>query len=169
AGSIDCTTASRRRHLTNGLRRTACASSAGACRSFLFRFRRGRRSNRRRSRRNNMSPRVSKDEFFIGWLRTPRGYARFVRPIAIALLLLGLVVAGTVAFVQRDPGSGQWADGQVLTLRGVAFTRPYAVLRVAGEKPGDMPRTYLLVEDGKFGALPRVSKFVQGESGGVAV
>jgi hypothetical protein len=56
-----------------------------------------------------------------------------------------------------------------VTLRGVAFTKPYAMLRVPGEKPGDSPRTYLLVEDGKSGALPRVSTVVQGKSGGVAV
>jgi hypothetical protein len=116
-----------------------------------------------------MSLRVDKDEFFVGWLPVPKGYVRFVKPIAIALMVIGALTAGTLAFVQRDPGSGQWDDAQVVTLRGVAMTRPYAMLRVAGEKPGELPRTYLLVEDGKFGALPRVSRFVQHETDGVAV
>jgi hypothetical protein len=124
-----------------------------------------------------MSPSVSpprkqrspKDEFFLGWLPMPAGYVRFVKPMTIALLLVSVITAGTLAFFQRDPGSGQWDDAQVVTLRGIALTRPYAMLRVVGEKPGELPRTYLLVEDGKFGALPRVSQFVQGESDRLAV
>ena len=115
-----------------------------------------------------MSLRVGKDEFFVGWLPTPAGYVRFVKPITLTFLLVGAITAGTLAFFQRDPGNGQWDDDRVVTVRGLAFTRPYATLRVAGEKPGELPRTYLLVEDGKFGALPRVSRFVQGESDGVA-
>jgi hypothetical protein len=109
------------------------------------------------------------DEFFIGWLPTPRGYVRFLKPVVLTLLLLGIVVSAALAFFQKDPGNGQWDDAKVVTLRGVAFTKPYAMLRVPGERPGDAPRTYLLVEDGKFGALPRVSGFVQGKTEGVPV
>lgn len=116
-----------------------------------------------------MSDKTSQDEFFVGWLLTPQSYVRFLKPIAVALLLLGVVAAATLAFFQRDPGTGEWNDDQVVTLRGVAFTKPYAMLRVPGEKPGGPPRTYLLVEDGKFGALPRVSKFVQNRPEGVPV
>jgi hypothetical protein len=116
-----------------------------------------------------VSDKTSQDEFFVGWLQTPQSYVRFLKPIAIALLLLGVVAAATLAFFQRDPGTGQWNDDQMVTLRGVAFTKPYAMLRVPGEKPGEPPRTYLLVEDGKFGALPRVAKFVQNKPEGLAV
>jgi hypothetical protein len=116
-----------------------------------------------------MSLKARRDEFFIGWLPAPAGYVRFVKPIAIAILLVGAITAGTLAFYQRDSGSGQWNDARVVTLRGIALTRPYAMLRVAGDKSGEMPRTFLLVEDGKFGALPRVSRFMQDSEDGVAV
>lgn len=116
-----------------------------------------------------MSLRLSQDEFFVGWLQTPQGYVRFLKPVVLAMLLIGMVAAGTLAFFQRSPGSGQWDDTKVVTLRGVAFIKPYAMLRVPGEKQGDSPRTVLLVEDGKFGALPRVSQFVKGQAEGVPV
>jgi hypothetical protein len=41
------------------------------------------------------------------------------------------------------------------------------MLRV--QPPGSPPRTYLLVEDGKFGALPRVTRLVQGHGEGQPV
>lgn len=116
-----------------------------------------------------MSDKQTNDEFFIGWLQTPQGYVRFLKPIVLTLLLIGIGVASALAFFQRDPGNGQWDDDKVVTLRGVAFKKPYAMIRVPGDKPGGSPRTYLLVEDGKFGALPRVAGFVQGRAEGVAV
>lgn len=116
-----------------------------------------------------MSREARNDEFFVGWLQMPQGYVRFLKPIVLAILLIGVVTAGTLAFFQRDPGNGHWDDTNIVTLRGVAFIKPYAMLRVASDKPGDSPRSYLLVEDGKFGALPRVSRFVANKLGGVPV
>ena len=116
-----------------------------------------------------MSDKSSQDEFFVGWLQTPQDYVRFLKPVVFALLLISVAAAGTLAFFQRSPGTGQWDDDKVVTLRGVAFTKPYAMLRVPGDEPGDPPRTYLMVEDGKFGALPRVSQFVKGQAEGVPV
>jgi hypothetical protein len=116
-----------------------------------------------------MLAKMPKDEFFIGWLPVPAGYAQFIKPVVIVVILIGVAVAGALALFQRDPGTGQWDDDRIVMLRGVAFTNPYAMLRVAGEKPGDAPRSYLLVEDGKFGALPRVSSILKGKLAGVAV
>jgi hypothetical protein len=110
------------------------------------------------------SPSV-RDEFFIGWLAMPPGYARFLKPAAFAVMVIVSLTAAAIAILQRDPGTGQWDDGHVVTLRGVAMTAPYAMLRV----PGETTRTYLLVEDGKFGALERTSRFVNGRSEGVPV
>jgi hypothetical protein len=115
------------------------------------------------------APAAGRDEFFIGWEPTPDKYVRFLRPIVVALLLIAGGVAATVAYLQRNPGTGHWDTDNVRTFDGIAYTRPYAMIRVSGEKPGDPPRTMLLVEDGKFGALPRVEKFVQGQAEGVAV
>jgi hypothetical protein len=115
------------------------------------------------------APGADRDEFFIGWLPTPRKYARFLRPIVIALLFAAGGTAAAVALLQRDPGAGRWDADNVRTFEGIAYTRPYAMIRVPGERPGDAPRTMLLVEDGKFGALPRVEGFNQGRAEGVAV
>jgi hypothetical protein len=115
------------------------------------------------------APEADRDEFFIGWLPTPRKYARFLRPIAVALLFAAGGMAAAVALLQRDPGAGRWDADNVRTFEGIVYTRPYAMIRVPGESPGDAPRTMLLVEDGKFGALPRVERLVQGRAEGVAV
>ncbi len=109
------------------------------------------------------------DEFFVGWLPTPRKYARFLRPIVVVLLVAAAATAAILAFLQRDPGRGRWDADDVRTFEGVAFTMPYAMVRVPGERPEDPPRTLLLVEEGKFGALPRVAELVQGRPEGVAV
>jgi hypothetical protein len=119
------------------------------------------------------SPRDSQaldgDAFFIGWEPTPKRYARFLYPIVVALLLMTGGVAATVAYRQHDPGTGHWDTDNVRTFDGIVFTRPYAMIRVPGDKPVDPPRTMLLVEDGKVGALSRVEAFVQGKADGVAV
>lgn len=116
-----------------------------------------------------MSANTPQDEFFVGWLQTPRSYVRFLKPMVFNLLFVGVITAGTLAFFQRNPGAGHWEDDKIVVLRGVAFAKPYAMLRVPGDQPNDPPRTYLLVEDGKFGALPRVSKIVEGRPEGVPV
>jgi hypothetical protein len=115
------------------------------------------------------APEADRDEFFIGWEPAPKKYARFLHPIVVALLLITGGVAATVAYFQRDPGTGHWDTGEIRTFDGIVYTRPYAMIRVPGDKPGDTPRTMLLVEDGKFGALPRVEELVKAKAEGVAV
>jgi hypothetical protein len=117
----------------------------------------------------NNAPVADQDEFFIGWLRTPRKYVRLLRPVIVVLLLAAGGMAATVALLQRDPGTGHWAVDTARTFDGIAHTRPYAMIRVPSERPGDPQRPLLLVEHGKFGALPRVEQLVQGQSEGVAV
>jgi hypothetical protein len=112
---------------------------------------------------------VGRDEFFIGWLPPPQKYVHFLRPVIGILLLVAGGMAATVAFLQRDPGSGQWDVDSPRTFDGIIYARPYAMIRVPGERPGDPPRTMLLVEEGKFGALLRVDRFVQGRAQGQAV
>jgi hypothetical protein len=112
---------------------------------------------------------AGQDEFFIGWLPTPRSYVRFLRPVIASLLLVAGGTAATVSFLQRDPGAGHWDVDNPRTFDGIAYTRPYAMIRVPGEKPGAPPRTMLLVEDGKFGALPRVDQLVRSQAEGLAV
>jgi hypothetical protein len=99
---------------------------------------------------------AERDEFFIGWLRMPAGHARLSRRAALAMLGLGAGSAAVLAARQRSPGPAAWDDAS-RTLVGVVSTRPYAMLRTAGERPGAAPRMVLLVEEGKFGAAQRVA------------
>lgn len=97
---------------------------------------------------------AERDPFFIGWNPMPRRYARFLLPVA-GVLLVALAVGGAVlAWGQRSPGPGTWADGTT-TFTGVVYAEPYAMIRVPGES-GAQPRTVLLVNEGKFGAKDRV-------------
>lgn len=112
---------------------------------------------------------ANSDEFFIGWLPTPKTQARFLRWVILLLLLAAVGIAGGIAHLQRDPGTGAWDTSNLRTFTGIVYTCPYAMLRVPGEKPGDPVRTLLLVEEGKFGALPRVEQLVQGRREGRAV
>ena len=102
------------------------------------------------------------DPFFIGWVPVPAPYRRFLAPIAIGLLLIGTGAAATIAYLQRDPGNAQWDTDTIHTYDGIAFMRPYPMIRVTG----DPPQTLLLVETGKFGALPRLEQLVQGRPEG---
>jgi hypothetical protein len=106
---------------------------------------------------------------FIGWLPVPAAYRRFLMPVVAGLLLVAAGAAVAVAYFQRDPGQGRWDADNVRTFDGLAFTSPYAMIRIPGENSGDPPRTMLLVEEGKFGALPRVEQLVGGRAAGQAV
>jgi hypothetical protein len=110
-----------------------------------------------------------RDPFFIGWLPVPAAYRAFLVPVVITLLALVVGAAVALPYFQHDTGSARWETDTVRTFDGVVFTRPYAMLRVAGAKDGDPVRALLLVEEGKFGALPRVLEFVQGRPEGVPV
>lgn len=110
---------------------------------------------------NNDTPPLSSpsDEFFIGWLTVPAGYARRVRRASIALLVLAPLLAILASATQRSPGAGQWEDQREVTLEGMAYCRPYAMLRTADKQSNDAVRTFLLVESGKFGAVERLRPF----------
>ncbi len=115
------------------------------------------------------APPPSDAPFFVGWLPVPREYLRFLRPLAAGLLFAAGALALALALSQPNPGAGRWDTESVQTFDGIVAARPYATLRTAGTQPGDPPRTLLLVEEGKFGARPRVKALMQGETGPVAV
>jgi hypothetical protein len=104
-------------------------------------------------------PDADRDPHFIGWLPMPRAYARFLVPVAAGLVVATVVTAALIARGQRSPGDGRWDDGHTTTLVGIVYAEPYAMLRVPGAEPGDLPATILLVEEGKFGAKDRVRAF----------
>jgi hypothetical protein len=111
------------------------------------------------------TPPTSTDDFFIGWEPLPASHVRFLRPLCRILFILAGCAAALIALHQRSPGTGQWDSDSVVTLEGIVYARPYAMLHVGGEPP----RTFLLVEEGKFGALDRIEKITEGYREGRAV
>jgi hypothetical protein len=103
------------------------------------------------------------DAFFIGWLPMPGPYRRFLAPLAALLLVLAAATSAALAYLQPSPGSGRWEADERRTFDGLLLAAPYAMLRVPAEEPGGPARTYLLVEEGKFGALPRVQALLGGQ------
>jgi hypothetical protein len=92
------------------------------------------------------------DPHYIGWFLMPPAFARFLRPLALVVVLVGFVLAAGMAFSQRPPGSGRWDDSRTVSFEGIAIAEPYAMLRTPTE-------TVLLVEAGKFGAKDRLRPF----------
>jgi hypothetical protein len=90
---------------------------------------------------------------FIGWLPMPRAFAQFLLPVAIGGVVGLAVVAAVVAGGQRSPGNGRWEDDRTVTLVGIAYAEPYAMIRVPADD--GTTATVLLVEEGKFGANGR--------------
>jgi len=97
------------------------------------------------------------DEFYVGYLPTPIGIARFVGYLVPSLLLLGLAIAAAVAAIQMPPGRGDWDTSKLHRFEGVVAARPYPLLRVP---TGDgRVATLLVVEEGKFGGGQRAAAF----------
>src|SRR5262245_28909855 len=128
AGSTGPRTANRHRRSRSESPPSVSASGTGACSWTRGRCRRGRQWSPPLSRNQQVNesaqpqsdaPEIDRDEFFIGWLPTPRKYARFLRPIVIGLLFAAGGTAAAVAFLQRDPGAGHWDADNVRTFDGV--------------------------------------------------
>jgi hypothetical protein len=96
---------------------------------------------------------TERDPFFIGWVKMPRVYARFLLPVACVLLVAVAVGGAVLAWGQQSPGTGVW-DDDTTTFTGVAYAEPYAMICVPGAAGG--LRTILLVNEGKFGAKDRM-------------
>lgn len=86
------------------------------------------------------------DDFFVGYLPTPRRLKRFLLAVGIASVLLALLTAQIIASRQRDPGNGTWSTDQHAFI-GTLALRPYPMLHFT-----DGAGTLLLVGDGKHAA-----------------
>ena len=96
------------------------------------------------------------DPIFVGYLPTPLRDRRFLM-VWIPILLWGFVLLAIgLSLDQTSPGDGTWDTGNLLTLEGEVVPGTYPVLRVAdpGSKKG--VRSWLMVEQGKFGTQARV-------------
>ncbi|WP_193187754.1 hypothetical protein [Nisaea sediminum] len=111
-----------------------------------------------------------KEDFFVGYLKTPPRLAVFVAFASV--LLIGLGIGGGLAMVagQRDYTGGGFQGGYQEHL-GVLETVPYPMLRLPPSEGYPEGRSILLIEPGKSGAQGR-SKGLDGkavDAGGVFV
>lgn len=93
---------------------------------------------------------ADRDEFYVGYLPTPPGNARFLRALIPALLAALLIGGAVIAASQRNPGDAVWTTSETTAVEGELILDPYP--RIAGES-GDV----LLVESGKRGARDRAA------------
>jgi hypothetical protein len=93
---------------------------------------------------------AERDEFYVGYLPTPAGHARFLRVLVPALLAALLGGGAIIAAAQRDPGDAVWTTDETTTVEGRLVLDPYP--RVVTELA-----SVLLVESGKHGARRRAT------------
>jgi hypothetical protein len=98
------------------------------------------------------------DEFYVGYLPMPPGYAFYVRMIMPGFLWVAVGIAALLSSSQVDPGDGVWNTGRPRVFRGLVDASPYPMIHVPGAG-GAAVETLLLVETGKFGGGKRAAPF----------
>jgi hypothetical protein len=88
------------------------------------------------------------DEFFVGYLNTPRGLASFYK-ILIPVLIITVAAFGIwFAQSQKGAGRGVWDLSGPSTISGYLTVDPYPVVHFVGEKE----RSVILIQQGKLSA-----------------
>ncbi len=95
-------------------------------------------------------------EFYVGYLRMPRGLAGFLRRLVPALVGTAMLLAWQLSGSQSDPGDGVW-HAEADELVGRIAATPYPRVVVASSRPGGSVESVLLVSEGKHGAGERVA------------
>ena len=99
---------------------------------------------------------MSRDPFFIGYLKPPAGLRRFLPAVAVLFLAVFAASAYVASATQGDPGDGafQWGWGrQVLT--GRLQAEPVPVLHISESERFPAGTAVVLGGPGKVGALDR--------------
>jgi len=112
-------------------------------------------------RRNSQS---DPDEFYIGYLdQAPASLSRFLRRIALLLILIAVPLFGLLAAMQQPQPSGRFEFGVYRDFEGVLYTEPLPYLRVHDPHSSESPvRTLLLVGAGKH-AIPQKARALSGQ------
>jgi len=97
------------------------------------------------------------DDFYVGYLPTPRKHRRFLRAFIPATLWGLVMIAALFLSSFRPAGSGEWDTANLRSWSGVVRFNPYPTLVVAGED-GESEE-WPLVESGKFAADARAEFF----------
>ena len=90
------------------------------------------------------------DEFFVGYLKTPRGLAKFYTLFIPILIVSALAIGFWVAQSQQNPGKGVWDLSGPVEISGYLTVDPYPVIHFVGE--GEARRSVILVQQGKQSA-----------------
>lgn len=98
-----------------------------------------------------INPPSQADDFFVGYLPTPKRLREFLLRVMPSLLIAVLLIGALASGGQHDPGDGSWNTDKTQTLEGVLIAKPYPMLRVMTADGGGV-ETILLVESGKHGA-----------------
>jgi hypothetical protein len=104
-----------------------------------------------------MPERNTQDEFFIGYLPTPRGHRKLLAVLTMGIVSLAALVALVLAAGQRDPGAATWDLEHRTSFDGIIYVRPWPLIRVIG--PNNQAASILLAEQGKLGAQERIKTF----------
>ncbi len=94
--------------------------------------------------------------FYVGYLPIPPALKGLMQGLALSLVILATALGVSLAAVQEDPGSGQWALG-TSTFEGVVTFDPYPMLLRAGDD--GTTETLLVVGLGKFGVADRLRPY----------
>lgn len=97
---------------------------------------------------------MSKDDFFIGWAKTPDVDRRFMLGAGLSIITGTAAVGIGIAARQRPVGPGTWAMGEVREWRGIAAAEPYGMLRTRDLDGTE--RTALLACQGKCGVSAKI-------------
>ena len=103
------------------------------------------------------------DDFYVGYLdRAPSGPGRFVRRVAIGLVVGGVGVAGVLAMAQGPLEPATFEFGHTREFRGTVDLAPYPSLRAAlpgTSRAGGGFTRMALVGQGKHGAGPQLAEY----------
>lgn len=95
------------------------------------------------------------DEFFVGYLPTPKGLALFYKVITPVLIILVVGFGFWFSKSQKSAGTGIWDLSGPVMVSGYLTVDPYPVIHFVGEDK----RSVILVQQGKKSANPLAKPF----------
>ena len=96
-------------------------------------------------------PEQDKDPFYVGYLPLPAAIKRFLVPWMVGNFVLAIGIAAVLASQDREPGDGVWDTSSVVAIEGELVVDPYPLLKTSD-------KTFILVEQGKIGVMPRIKQ-----------
>jgi len=95
------------------------------------------------------------DDFFVGYLPTPKAIAGFYRIAIPVIALVCLTLGAWIAMGQKSAGQGIWDVSEQQVIKGYLTVDPYPVIHFVG----DDQRSVILVQQGKHSASEKAQPF----------